>query len=658
MTYGGTTTAQGAQTGRTEPGLPLRESREIQGDIVAGFKKDHTQLLFLRFGDGPLARQWLRRLRPRIATTRQVATFNAEFSRARKASRGDDPRHLTALWRGVSFTYPGLLVLTDNKEIFTTKALEEKTAEDPGQVDNTLKAFVEGAECRAAVLGDTGDNSPESWLFGNGINGRGGQTVHAVLTVAADRPEDLRAALGQERQEAATHKIVIVYEQDGATLQGSRRGKEHFGFKDGVSEPAVEGFDERDPANPEYAKGKPGTRVIPTGELIIGEKRADGSTAGLPGWMNNGSFQVVRRLGQDVPGWWAQVGAQLKVLKQAKKAPPEATVEWLAARLVGRWRTGTPIAKCPHADAPTDAEAGSDNDIRFRDDPEGEITPLWSHLRKTNPRDGLRFRPGEDLVPEKPFMDMRRIMRRGTPYGQPFDPAGGEGNGPDASRGLVFVCYQADLVQQFEFIQRSWINNLNFPDRRQDPEQLPERGPHVGSDGMMGADHPKRDLQLPAGTEVTFRDTPLRFEQFVRTEGAVYAFAPSMSALALLADGKLTGPGNGETGTVVITAPFTFQPDTPVGTHKAKLLLRSDGDLVVVDENQQVRWSSGTARSGGVRAVFETGGDLVIQNDSGSPLWKAGTGGSPGNRLILREDGDVLIEAADGGVLFRTNTQH
>lgn len=602
--------------------LPLRKSREIQGDIIAGAKKDHVQLLLLKFEDDKLARTWLRRLRPRIATTRQVAAFNAEFSKARKQSGGDDPRALNAVWRVVSFTYPGLRLLA-GRDPFPSVP--------PG---STQEAFKQGPAARADLLGDTGQCAPEHWLFGNGT----GQPIHAVLTVAADRPQDLRVALTEEREEAARHKVVIVFEQDGATLEGSRRGKEHFGFKDGISEPAVQGFDQPDPDRPEHKKGSPGTRIIPAGEFVVGHERDGGRPNDLPGWATNGSFQVLRRLAQDVPGWWAQVAVRLKELKEQGKVPPEATTEWLAARLVGRWRSGTPVAKCPHADTPSDAEAWSDNDISYQDDLEGEITPLFSHLRKTSPRDGLLLKSSdEQTVPEKGALDGRRIMRRGIPYGRPFDPAGSAGNGPDAPRGLVFVCYQSDLVRQFEFIQKDWIEEPNFPSR----DQPPGRDPLVGT-----------------ATDVSFKGCKVRFEQFVRTEGAVYAFAPSLTTIELLADGKLDG-GGGPDGDRILEAPFTLRPaDGPVGTAKARLVMREVGNLVVLDERDEQRWESGTAGTGGVRAVFQEDGDLVVLGADDRPVWKSRTTGNPHAKLIVLMDGNVVIRAADGTVVWQTDTAH
>lgn len=506
--------------------LPLRESTDIQGDIIAGFKKDHVSLLFLQFEDRARAQAWLAGLTPRIATTRQVAAFNKKFSQARRTSGGDDPEALKATWLGVSFTYPGLRLLSGRPDPLPDAPDE-----------TTLKAFVDGAESRALELGDVDDSAREHWLFGH----NSGRTIHAVLTIASDTPADLQLAIDEQREAATRAAAVIIFQQNAATLTGERRGKEHFGFKDGISEPGVRGFDEEDPQRPGYSKHHPGTRLIPAGEFVVGRPRVqvEGDrrkypAKDIPPWMNDGSFQVVRRLAQDVPGWWAQVGEQLQVLKHTKGAvPPQATVEWLAARLVGRWRSGAPVHKCPTHDPVNDAAATGDNDISFLDDPHGLKTPLFSHLRQTAPRDGL---DDGGPVPEE-FMDARRIMRRGAPYGQPFDPAGGVSGGPDAARGLLFVCYQADLVEQFEFIQKDWVNTDDFPRGR---------AKKPGPDSMICGYIPDSnegvinfESAAPDGTDR--RTTPLSIKRFVRTEGAVYAFAPSISTLKALAEGRLDG---------------------------------------------------------------------------------------------------------------------
>ncbi|MBV6695975.1 Dyp-type peroxidase [Kitasatospora aureofaciens] len=515
--------------------LRLRDSEQIQGDIIAGFKKDNVTLLFLKFEDVPLARAWLRDLAPKIATTRRVAEFNKAFSAAKQSSGGDDPKSLKATWLNVSLTYPGLAALV------TTDPLPNPPA------GSGLEAFKQGSAARAGALGDIMESRPDRWLFGNGTT----QAVHAVLTVASDTVDGLNTALREQREAATQAKIVVVFQQDGTTLPGTRASKEHFGFKDGISEPGVRFFDEPDPANNEEVAGKPGTRIVPAGEFVIGEEPAPGSSTDFPAWAKNGSFQVIRRLGQDVPGWWAQVSVMLKELKGSKAIPQDADSDWLAARLVGRWRSGAPVCKNPNFD-PHDPKAAKDNDFDYDPqgptaDPDGLLTPLFSHLRKTSPRAGLDApKPGIRVTAKQ--LDGRRIMRRGLPYGAAFDPASeGPDSGPDAKRGLLFICYQTDLVRQFEFIQTDWIDKADFP---------PGRDPVPGEDPAVGH-NPESDRTAHTGTinwesreNGGRKTTPVNFKQFVRTEGSVYAFVPSINTLKLLGDGRLTGEVQPDTGTV------------------------------------------------------------------------------------------------------------
>ncbi|WP_371481738.1 Dyp-type peroxidase [Kitasatospora sp. NBC_00315] len=603
------------------PDLRLRESDEIQGDIIAGFKKDHVTLLFLKFEDAAKARGWLKALTPRIATTRQVASFNAAFSAARRAGGGDDPKSLKAVWTGITFTFPGLAVLVGRDPY------------DEPPVGGTLQAFKEGSRLRAGALGDTGESSPDNWLFGNGTT----MPVHAVLTVAADTAPDLQAAVSAHRDSAAEARIVTVFQQNAATLTGTRRGKEHFGFKDGVSEPGVLGFDPPSATRPEEVEGHPGTRLVPAGQFVVGEPAAPGGATDLPAWAKDGSFQVVRRLAQDVPGWWAQVGVQLKILKQAKAVPADVGSEWLAARLVGRWRSGAPVCKHPDADVPFDPGASNDNDFGFADDPDGLITPLFSHLRKTSPRDGLVLKPGQPPIPAG-NLDSKRIMRRGAPYGQPFDPSAEGPGGPDDPRGLLFVSYQSDIVEQFEFIQTAWIDDVDFPPGR-DPQQ-------PGGDPMVGLDCPVNHESRSA--DGGRRTTTLSFKQFVRTEGSVYAFAPSISLLRGLGDGTLTpqappatqqpgADGSGQPGTQqpatqqpATQQPATGQPATPpngqAGTPKPPTPV-VDEFLPVPDQQR----TSGTSeywsfREGRYRRFSVAGGtheDALLKSDGALSDWES-----------------------------------
>ncbi|QQN76320.1 Dyp-type peroxidase [Streptomyces sp. XC 2026] len=615
------------QSTSEQPQPPLRQSTEIQGDVIAGFKKDHVQLIFAKFKDRRRARTWLRRLSGRIATTKDVAAFNTSFSRARRYAAGEDPVDLAAVWRGVAFTYQGLTELLDGAPLTDIPK------------GSTQEAFAQGPARRKEIVGDIEDSDPARWLFG----GEEQHAIHLVLTLAADRHADLQAALEEERAWMAAQHVAVVFEQEGNTLKEGLRGHEHFGFKDGISQPGVRDFDEEDPGRPDYHRTKPGTRLITPGEFVVGMTPDHRYPAALPRWMRNGSFQVVRRLAQDVPGWWGQIEQNLKVLQEAGAAPKEATKEWVAARMVGRWPSGAPVAKCPDADVAAPPCADSDNDISFADDLDGRTTPLFSHLRKTNPRDGLLpRRDSPTVVEEDGMLDGRRLMRRSIPYGRPYDPQGTPGQRADAPRGLVFICYQSDIAAQFEFVQSTWVNADNFPERRD----------AVGRDPLIGRD---TDVSFPASSDTT-TTCPLRFERFVRTEGAVYAFTPSLTALRELAEGRVPVGGDPPSDQVV-TGGTALRRLEVISAYKARFRLEGN-NYVIRDENEHRLWSSDNTNPAVAGGTFTEDGDLVLNGPRGEAVWSLGTGGHPGATLVVGADGDVSIRTAEGETVWHSDTAH
>jgi hypothetical protein len=189
----------------------------------------------------------------------------------------------------------------------------------------------------------------------------------------------------------------------------------------------------------------------------------------------------------------------------------------LASKLVGRWRSGTPLSHAPDQDNRSAQERDRDNDFKYDDDFDGLKTPRFAHIRKMYPRDNNRF--GDRT---------RRILRRGIPFGEPFDPTAGRGHGVDADRGLLFNAYMASIEIQFEFLQQSWANDANFPSSVMGENRTNGPDPIIGED--------------PAACEIRREDRPdvrLDFRRFVHTTGAVYAFSPSLSTIRKLANGEL-----------------------------------------------------------------------------------------------------------------------
>jgi Dyp-type peroxidase family len=475
--------------------IPLRSSDQIQGNVLSAFNKDHMSFLLLDFTNPEGARRWLGQVQRRVATTKEVEDFNTEFSNARRARGGDDPP-MKAVWVNVGLTIDGLRALSSDFD-----ALDADLTNLADRWGG-FGAFRDKPRDRAGALGDTGNSAPEGWVFG----GPGQPDIDAVVTVAADDPEDLETRLGEIQTSAARHGVATVFRLDGETLPGGRAGHEHFGFKDGISQPGVRRFHPTDPNNPDEREGHPGTKMVQPGEFVLGYPDEHGRDPdAIPGWMKDGSFQVLRRLAQDVPGWWAQ-------MEQARQKGIDGGDDRLAAKVVGRWRSGSPLALAPEHDDRAARTPNKINNFDFSQEPvnddEGERTPRLSHIRKTYPRDAA-------------FADnLHRIMRRGIPFGLHFDPASGRGHGQDAERGLIFNAHCADLDDQFEFIQRIWSNNVNFQEAGDGPD------PVIGTDGQA-------TLHEEGGTQ------QLDFRRFVHTTGALYAFAPSKDTLRRLARGEL-----------------------------------------------------------------------------------------------------------------------
>jgi Dyp-type peroxidase family len=475
--------------------MPLKLD-EIQGNVVVGFNKDHTSYLFLALPDDPArARAWLDELVGQVATAREVKQFNDLFREVRRR-RGRREGAVEAAWMNLAFTHEGLA----------------KLGVDEAELGQFPEEFREGMRRRAAAIGDLGDNHPDRWP-----NGLGTRTIHALMILAADSVEDRNREVLYFVRHAASHGVSLVFQQDGTT-RSDAPGHEHFGFKDGVSQPGIRGL-----TASSYPSGSgdedPPPDVVAGGEFVLGypRPRRDGDDDPLspqPEWTHNGSYLVFRRLRQDVKGF-----QEFLVAEAARR---ETTVDLLGAKLVGRYRSGAPLvgagdaAQDPGTTDPEVLEKARINAFGYAVDPKGTQVPRAAHIRKTYPRD--QEAPAGELA-ERP-----RLLRRGIPFGQSFrhgtptdSPFGADPPFPD-DRGLCFVCYQRSIRDQFELIQCTWVNQ----------EAVPEEGDGVDPVASQASD--KRRLRIP-GTAADPVHLP---KQWVTTTGGEYFFSPSIGALKRL----------------------------------------------------------------------------------------------------------------------------
>jgi Dyp-type peroxidase family len=517
---------------------PVLSLDDIQGNVLPGFNKDFQILAFLNIEDVAPAKAWLRGAAVQVSTAREVLRFNRLF-RGMRHRRGMEPAGLNAVWMNLAFTFPGI------------EKLVASAAEFPEG------AFRVGLPPRSAMLGDPQDSSteghPSHWVIG-----AEGHIPDILVIVAGDdaqQTEKLMARLlqwhGPALPAAGEHLpglgLQVTFIEQGEVLP--TKGHEHFGFKDGVSQPGVRGRATEtlgDFVTPRYLPesyafaryfGKPGQLLIWPGEFIIGydrqhdkeplEKRP--ALPPEPEWTRNGSFLVFRRLRQNVPAFQRFLSRAADVLRQIPGF--EGTDEaWVGARLMGRWPSGAPVMRSPHADDPAlGADDSASSHFFFAQempaltlpgdppvtipgcpaDPAGFLCPHAGHIRKVNPRD-ISTDSGSSLN--------RRLLRRGVPYGPPHNPS--DPASVDIDRGLLFLAYTASIEETFELLQQTWCNDTLQP-------RPGGHDPIIGQNPVDPARRRTFTLSLRPGVSA---EIPVEGEWVIPTGGA-YLFAPSISAL-------------------------------------------------------------------------------------------------------------------------------
>ncbi len=488
------------------PQVPVRTSRvdsdDVQGLVRFGYKH-HTEAVFLllRVREAQAARAWL----AGVCVTSAVEMNPVPDSTLQIAVSSDGLRAL-----GVS----------------------------PDIVDGFSQEFLDGMAgdpSRARRLGDEGPSDPKYWAWGSG-----NRVPHCAVLLYA-LPGCLEARrLAIEAQCAAGFEVL---QRLGTTDIGPN---EPFGFRDGISQPQLD-WDLAQPASDrtqleytnlsclgEFLLGYPNEYGLYTPRPLLDPSRDAGGL--LPRALEapdrldlgrNGSYLVVRQLRQDVSGFWRALD------RYAAGDPAER--ERLGAAMVGRTRLGQPIV---------DTSAATLNDFTYGADPDGIRCPLGAHIRRTNPRNadlpagapGILSRlvrtlgfdaaaRGRDLVSSTRY---HRLLRRGREYGAPVSIAQAlAGTAMETDVGLHFMCLNANLQRQFEFVQNAWIISNRFNGLHDESDPL------LGNRQMGAGGTPSDGFSMPqpAGPARRLSGVP----QFVTVTGGAYFFLPGIRALRFLA---------------------------------------------------------------------------------------------------------------------------
>jgi Dyp-type peroxidase family len=428
---------------------------------------DAACFLLLKIEEPSRARMWLRQTLPEVTSSEDKSS--EQLSRWR-----------TSL--NLALTYNGL------------KAL--------GLSGDTLAGFPaefqEGMSTRADILGDTAASAPEAWEFGGTSGPRRQEELHLLLMLYGTTEAEVAALVTAHRarleagglRELGAQRASRRRDAEGATV-------EHFGFRDGISQPQIEGFRET-----KSGAAEPGS-VVKAGEFLLGYENEYEEIPGLPSEElgRNGSYLILRKLEQDVEGFHRFLEEHQSVAVGDTEAHKK---QWLAAKLLGRWPNGAPLRPGEEVQPALDWRGGRGLDNSFgyqQKDAAGYGCPMASHVRRANPRDSLPPNEQSSLQVSR----RHRLLRRGMTYSD------------ETGKGMLFIALNANIARQFEFLQQTWLNN-----------------------GKFGGRYDERDPLMPGGGgRMTLPGQPLRrcvegLQSFVTMKGGGYFFLPSLKALEFL----------------------------------------------------------------------------------------------------------------------------
>lgn len=473
------------------------DRKEVQGLLRTAYPDSRFAAYhLLEIVDGPAARRWL-------ASIQGIVTYASESE--------DADRQLN-----IAFSAAGL----------------EKLGLPENAMQTFPGAFREGMsrEHRANILGDIGQSAPQWWDWGGTSSAeRHATRLHVLLLAFAHTQQGLDALAKTFNAGMGGALVALPGSPLPARVFKSKNNFEHFGFRDGISQPLVKGLHDR--AGPALAEPTAYPNVVEPGEFILGYKNSQGllppspsvacdadpsgkltrEAPGMPGRRDlgrNSSFLVFRHLAQDVPAFWNYVHGACPV-----GTPKEVSAcEPLAAKMVGRWRNGSPLVE---AWAAPDASREQSNNFSYRDaDAAGLRCPVGAHIRRAGPRDSF----GETKQAGLESTALHRLIRRGRGYGEALgDDA--KFSGDQANRGLYFICLNASIERQFEFVQHTWINGSKVGDL------YDERDPVAGNPSGEGR------FSIP---RVPTRTVLEGIPSFITVKGGGYFFLPGRQALAFL----------------------------------------------------------------------------------------------------------------------------
>ncbi|KIO28749.1 hypothetical protein M407DRAFT_71445 [Tulasnella calospora MUT 4182] len=470
---------------------PSIDLTNIQGDVYPTFPKKVEQFIFFSITDPSVFRKKLGKFRKHITTAADVPLPKDRMVKLTQYQIGFSSSGMTALNIGS----PG-----DSELIDGQKKGAENLGDEPAP-ESTPTNFV-------------GKHWSQEWRE---------KKIDGVILAASESSATCEEAAAKAIDIFGNSIKVEIIER-GKVRPGTEEGHEHFGYLDGVSQPALKGL----------VKPHAGQLECEPGVIIMGLKGDEappfvdgqpGTPRQRPDWAVGGSVMAFRKLHQRVPEFD-------KFLEenpiQKHGLTHEEGVALRGARMVGRWKSGVPIDLSPEQDDPDFLDPEFINNFRYHLPEPGQARcPFSAHIRKTAPREH-HDKPGAPLK-LNPVLPHALIMRAGIPYGPEVTPAERQAQKTSEDRGLLFVSYQSLLGSfGFSFIQRTWANNPTFP-----PPEDNSFDPIIGNaKGVVRT-------RVASGTDATFTGENLEMkEDFIVAEGGEYFLIPPLKAIDRISNGE------------------------------------------------------------------------------------------------------------------------
>lgn len=473
---------------------------DIQGFILRGYRMPFVRHFSLAVGVPAAARMLLSRFvngdesdAPQITTSED---WHVGFEPGPGDNPADVPRHKPDYCLNLGFTWPGMIALEVNDRVPTLSF-------------KSFGAFTAGAAARAVLVGDTGPGGPENW-----VGEFGKSSEHVLVTLHAISPEAMTAYSARlSALFAEGDAFREIWRGDGMALVEMKDGqpnftaKVHFGYTDGIGLTTIQGGPERYPEDHQKAC-EPWLFVLlnEAENYIVPEPKELGL---------NGSFAVFKIIETDV------VGFENFLQSNKEKIDPEL----LAAKMCGRWRNGVPLALSPETNNPSGGIAIDQlNNFEYVNadgsgDPKGLRCPVGAHIRRINPRG----QPVTGQGHPGGSNNTHRLIRRGLPYGPPYDPRKPYDG---IERGLMGYFINSNIENQYEFVLSQWVNQSEFAGSvRLHPKS---------KDPIIGTQDPAESIFVIPQANGAPPIKATGFSSFIKTRAAAYCFLPSITAIKFI----------------------------------------------------------------------------------------------------------------------------